>query len=80
LNPGEAFAETYRVLTETGGAADGFAWPIVDPSFRPDAAALDAVRADVLQPWPGPRVTTIRGRFAGSSRSWTKSICDAARR
>jgi hypothetical protein len=74
LNPGEAFAETYRVLTETGGAPGAFAWPIVDPSFEPDAAALAAVRADVLEPWTGPSVATIRGRFAGASRSWTRSI------
>jgi hypothetical protein len=74
LNPGEAFAETYRVLTETGGAAEGFAWPIVDPSFEPDAAALAAVRADVLEPWTGPSVATIRGRFAGASRGWTRIV------
>jgi hypothetical protein len=74
LNPGEAFAETYRVLAETGGAAEGFEWPIVDPSFEPDSAALAAVRADVLEPWTGPSVATIRGRFAGSARSWTRSI------
>lgn len=74
LNPGEAFAETYRVLAETGGAAAGFQWPLVDPSFEPDAAALAAVRADVLEPWAGPTVATIRGRFARASRSWTRSI------
>jgi hypothetical protein len=74
LNPGEAFAETYRVLAETGGAATGFEWPIVDPSFEPDAAALAAVRADVLDPWSGPSVATLHGRFAGASRSWTRSI------
>jgi hypothetical protein len=49
FNPGEAFAETYRVLVEGGDS-----WPIVDPSFRPDAAALAAARADVLDPWGGP--------------------------
>jgi hypothetical protein len=74
LNPGEAFAETYRVLAESGGAAAGFEWPIVDPSFEPDAAALAAVRADVLDPWAGSRVVRIRCRFAGSSRSWTRSV------
>jgi hypothetical protein len=74
LNPGEAFAETYRVLTETDGTVQGFGWPIVDPSFQPDAADLEAVRADVLQPWTGPTVATIRGRFARSSRSWARSI------
>jgi hypothetical protein len=73
LNPGEAFAETYRVLNET---ALGFptTWPIVDPSFRPDAAALDAVRADVTTPWAKPVVTARRVRFAGRARTWTVRV------
>ncbi len=34
LNPGEAFAESYRVLIETNGTAVGYDWPILDDSFR----------------------------------------------
>jgi hypothetical protein len=73
FNPGEAFAESYRVLVDSGTAA-GDEWLIVDPSFRPDAAALAALRADVLEPWTGPAVTAVRGRFKGSARSWTATV------
>jgi|RhiMetdeSRZDD1v2_1073273.scaffolds.fasta_scaffold24164_5 hypothetical protein len=73
FNPGEAFAESYRVLAETGTAAAD-AWPIVDPSFRPDASALAALREDVLDPWTGPAVTAVRGRFKGSARVWTATL------
>jgi len=74
FNPGEAFAETYRVLVETEGTATGYAWPIVDPSFRPDAAALAALRDDVVDPWPGPTRTTLHGRFKRGTRVWTTTI------
>lgn len=74
LNPGEAFAESYRVLAETDGSGAAFDWPIVDPSFLPDAAALAAVRADVVDPWNGPRVTTVHTRFKGSARRWTTRL------
>jgi hypothetical protein len=74
LNPGEGFAEAYRVLNETGGSASGFDWPIVDPSFRPDQAALAAVREDVLTPWISRTTRTIRGKFLRRNRSWTTQV------
>ena len=73
LNPGEAFAEAYRVMNEMQQGLP-LTWPIVDPSFAPDAAALEAIRADVLQPWTGPTVRTIRGRFAPGHRAWTLKL------
>jgi hypothetical protein len=74
FNPGEAFAESYRVLAETNGSALGYDWPIIDPSFRPDARALAAVREDVLHPWVTSPATTIRGKFLRRSRSWTATV------
>jgi hypothetical protein len=74
LNPGEAFAESYRVLLETNGSAAGFGWPIVDPSFRPDAQALAALREDVLHPWESSATRIIRGTFAGRSRLWSGQV------
>jgi hypothetical protein len=56
LNPGEAFAEAYRVLN--GYGADQ--WDVVDTSFRPTQVALDAVRADVLDPWTKRVTRTVR--------------------
>jgi hypothetical protein len=70
LNPGEGFAEAYRVLVETNGTAQGFDWPVVDASFRPDATALAAVRDDVLRPWAPLKPRIVRGTFARGSRTW----------
>jgi hypothetical protein len=74
FNPGEAFAESYRVLIATNGTGVGSDWPIVDPSFRPDATALAALREDVVHPWLGTTSTTIAARFAGKSRTWSKTL------
>ena len=70
LNPGEAFAESYRVLMETAAGLSP-TWPIVDPSFMPDAAALAALREDILDPWTVPTVTTQKPLFASRARAWT---------
>jgi len=74
LNPGEGFAESYRGLAETTGTAFGYAWPLVDPSFRPGGEALAAVREDVLHPWAGPTAVTVRARFARRARVWSRVI------
>jgi hypothetical protein len=74
LNPGEAFAESYRVLMETNGSAAGYDWPIVDPSFRPDAQSLAALREDVVNPWQGSSTTIIRGKFLRKSRTWSGQV------
>jgi hypothetical protein len=73
LNPGEAFAESYRVLNERERGLS-FTWPIVDPSFIPDAGALQALREDVLNPWSGETTRTIRMRFAPGRRLWTLTL------
>jgi hypothetical protein len=70
LNPGEAFAETYRVLN--GYGVDD--WFVVDPSFRPTPEALAAVRADVVDPWSTNTGQTIRVRFAKRQRVWTQTL------
>jgi hypothetical protein len=72
LNPGEGFAEVYRLLNETRAGATAFAWPVVDQSFYPDASALQAAEEDVLEPWTSPSSSTKRARFRsnGSRSSW----------
>jgi hypothetical protein len=63
LNPGEAFAEDYRLLNERRqGFAETF-WGVVDQRFYPDQAALDAVYQDVTSPWAGPTTSTITSSF-----------------
>jgi hypothetical protein len=62
LNPGEGWAETYRLLNASrlGGWRE-VGWSLVDPLFYPNAGALQAAQNDVLQPWTTPTVRTIRG-------------------
>jgi hypothetical protein len=74
FNPGEAFAESYRVLVQTNGSALAYDWPIVDYSFRPDSQALASVREDVLHPWTTPTQKTIRGKFLRRSRTWSATV------
>jgi hypothetical protein len=74
LNPGEGFAEAYRVLVESGGTAVGYDWPIVDPSFRPTPESLAAVREDVFHPWLGPTTKTIRAKFLRQRRTWSTQV------
>jgi hypothetical protein len=62
LNPGEAFAEAYRVLVDTRLGEAHPAWPLVDPSFYPDQAALDAIEQDIVSPWTGPTEHVFRTR------------------
>ncbi len=77
LNPGEAFAESYRILN-----FEKQAWPnwtvlapiIVDPSFSPTPADLDALEEDVLDPWTGPTVASWSGRVARSLRGVRRLI------
>ena len=59
LNPGEAFAETYRMLNVASAVVR---WALVAPSFYPDAGALRSVREDVLQPWTGPKIRRLEGQ------------------
>ncbi len=73
LNPGEAFAESFRVLNETLAGLP-VTWPIVDNSFRPDATALQALRDDVFDPWTAPTTKTITVAFARGQRTWTQRI------
>jgi hypothetical protein len=62
LNPGEGFAESFRLLN-----FERQSWPNWSPapwnadgSFYPDTAALAAVRQDVLAPWTGPTPSSWR--------------------
>lgn len=75
LNPGEGFAEAYRVLNETRTGTPPFGWQIVDSTFIPDAAALAAIEEDVLRPWGPSPVTTLRARFVPKGRRiWRSTI------
>ena len=64
FNPGEAFAETYRILNiQRGGTWANFPL-IVDSSFTPTPDSLAAALGDVQQPWSAPGPTSWDGQFA----------------
>ena len=69
-NPGEAFAESYRVLALTAIGVASSGWDIVSRSFYPDAGALQALQEDISTPWTGPTVRHVHGSFGyGSTRT-----------
>jgi hypothetical protein len=75
LNPGEAFAEVYRVLVETKSGTSAFTWSLVDSSFLPDAGALRAAEEDVVKPWSAPSPTQVAARFrAKGPKTWTRKV------
>jgi len=65
LNPGEAWAEVYRLLEERKDGITTGSWPLIAPSFYPTDANLQAAEADVLQPW-------TKGTIRSSSRAFGK--------
>ena len=64
LNPGEAWAETYRLLDEQRAGAVGSGWQIIDSSFFPSETALQEAERDVLQPWTAGRRQVLRRTFS----------------
>lgn len=59
-DPGEAFADAYRILNGGRGASP------FDARLAPDSTALELLREDVLHPWRGPR--TLRRSGAAPAR------------
>jgi hypothetical protein len=67
-NPGEAWAETYRVLEERKAGILDSSWQIVSPTFFPNDASLASALHDVTQPWSAPTSTTYRTRFTKTGK------------
>ena len=75
LNPGEAFAEVYRVMVNMKRGAGSFTWSLDDGSFLPNAAARGAAEDDVLRPWSATPSTRISARFGvKGSKTWTRKV------
>ena len=62
-NPGEAWAEVYRLMDERKVGITTATWPIIAPAFFPDEAALQAAESDVLEPWTAGRLAVFRRTF-----------------
>lgn len=59
-NPGEGWAETYRLMDERRSGTTTGRWQIVDGSFYPTDTMLQAAERDVLQPWTEGQKTVHR--------------------
>lgn len=67
-NPGEAWAETYRLMDERKAGITTGSWQIVASSFYPNEAALQAAERDVLQPWTAGRTAVFRRTFGKATQ------------
>jgi len=69
LNPGEGFAEAYRILNQQRLGLPQEAWEIVSQTFFPDATALALLEQDVTQPWTANKTTTVRALLTAKRRT-----------
>jgi hypothetical protein len=74
LNPGEAFAETYRVLNEQKLGLPLEPWDIVTTSLYPDATALSLLEEDVLTPWTAAPAQTLSAKLTAKVRTRTFKV------
>ena len=63
LNPGEGFAEAYRLLNERKLGLPESPWDVVSDTLYPDATALSLLEQDVVTPWTGNTTSTLSGAF-----------------
>ena len=74
LNPGEGFAESYRVLNQHRLGVPESSWQVVSQSLYPDATALSLIQQDVLTPWTGPSQTTLSASLTKRAKTRTLSV------
>jgi hypothetical protein len=73
-NPGEAWAETYRLLAERTAGITTASWPIVSTSFFPSDPVLQAAQQDVLHPWTRARTISATHVFGKRVGVWWTSV------
>ncbi len=74
LNPGEGWAETYRVLNERKAGRAEAPWQIVSQALYPTAAALTAADQDVTDPWQAATTTTQTATLSRTKKTWTFTV------
>lgn len=72
LNPGEAFAESYRVLNEQRLGLPQESWSIVTKSLYPDTTALSLLAEDITTPWTANTIRTLTANL--TAKAPTKSF------
>ena len=73
-NPGEGWAETYRLLNEQKLSLPETPWEIVSQSLYPSTAALTAAEQDVVSPWAADTTTVRTGSVTRASRTRTYTV------
>src|SRR5207248_1403399 len=73
-NPGEGWAETFRVLNQRKLGLAESPWEIVTQALYPSAAALTAAEQDVVNPWQADTSTVRTGTVARTSRTRTYTV------
>jgi hypothetical protein len=71
LNPGEAFAESYRLLNEERLGLPQEPWTIVTTSLFPDTTALSLLGQDVLTPWTTNASHQVVAKLSANVRTRT---------
>jgi hypothetical protein len=74
LNPGEGFAESYRVLNERRASRPEPPWEVVSAVFRPDDTALALLEQDVREPWTGNTTVTYSASLSRKVKTKTFTI------
>jgi invasion protein IalB len=74
VNPGEGFAESYRVLNERLAGLAETPWQIVSNILYPSDSALTMLQQDVTNPWSQQAATTSTVRFTQAARTRTYTV------
>jgi hypothetical protein len=77
LNPGEAFAEQYRVLNERRAGLPETGWNIVAEDLYPDETSLALLEQDVTAPWQPSAVATYGGTVGAKARTRSFTVATA---
>ena len=79
-NPGEGWAEGYRVLNEHKAGRPETPWQIVDQALYPTAAALTAAEQDVTTPWETGTTTTQTAALTRTKKTQIFTVATPTRR
>jgi hypothetical protein len=74
FNPGEGFAESYRLLNERKAGRTETPWSIVSDVLYPNDAALSALEQDVTAPWQEQASSRYTARLTRATRTRTYTI------
>jgi len=74
VNPGEGWAETYRLLNQRRLGVAESPWEIVSQVLYPTGAALAAAEQDVTTPWQADTTTVRSGSVTRRSRTRTYTV------